>query len=68
MPCLPSTSTRRVRLPSVARASARAAATGPQPVPPLPLTTWNLLTYSSLTSQAPAYARDRTCQALQSGP
>ncbi|CAM5318868.1 hypothetical protein SMICM304S_08531 [Streptomyces microflavus] len=68
MPCLPSTSTRRVRLPSVARASARAAATVVLPVPPLPLTTWNLLTYSSLTSPAPGYARDLGCQALQSGP
>jgi hypothetical protein len=27
------------------------------PVPPLPLTTWNLLTYSSLTSRAAGYAR-----------
>ena len=44
MPCRPSTSTRRVRLPSVARASASAAATVVLPVPPLPLTTWSLLT------------------------
>src|SRR5690349_621096 len=61
MPCLPSTSTRRVRLPSAARASASAAATVVLPVPPLPLTTWNLLTYSSLTSRTAAYARGCAC-------
>ncbi len=39
MPCRPSTSTNSVRRPSVARASASAAATVVLPVPPLPLTT-----------------------------
>ena len=38
-------------LPSVARASASAAATVVLPVPPLPLTTWSLLTPASLTSR-----------------
>ncbi|CRK54544.1 exported hypothetical protein [Rhodococcus sp. RD6.2] len=36
MPCRPSTSTSRTRLPPAARASARAAATVDLPVPPLP--------------------------------
>src|SRR4051794_28187576 len=56
MPCRPSTSTRSVRFPSVASDSARAAATVVFPVPPLPLTTWSLLTSSSLTSPRPCYA------------
>src|SRR5690242_20709381 len=39
MPCRPSTSTSRVRRPSVANAMASAAATVVLPVPPLPVTT-----------------------------
>ncbi|WP_442817067.1 heterodisulfide reductase-related iron-sulfur binding cluster [Streptomyces sp. NBC_01334] len=37
----------------MARASARAAATVVLPVPPLPLTTWSLLTSSSVTIRRP---------------
>src|SRR5690606_4697070 len=53
MPWRPSTSTRSVRFPSVARASARAAATVVLPVPGLALTTRGLRTPSRLIAVRP---------------